>query len=350
MRSDAYLPGSPATGKGLGPGKDDTMLGVLGLEDGEEIVYRRLVATPSADITDLVGATGLEILAVERALASLESRGLAARASGDQDRYVASPPAVALGALLVQRQEELRRAQVEMAELAGLYRGTVARRGVADVVDVVHGTDAIAHRFAQLQHSARERVQNFSKADAAVVTREDNDEAERSAVARGVRYEVVLERKTFDQPGAYDAAEAALAMGMEIRVVPDVPLRMIVVDRELALIPLAPEDREPVRDALLVHPSGLLDALLAVFDFVWHGAPSLVQAPEGVVEMSADRLEPLDTKVLSLLLAGLTDASIGAQLGLSLRTVQRRVRQMMDRARVGTRVQLGYEAGKRGWI
>ena len=65
---------------------------------------------------------------------------------------------------------------------------------------------------------------------------------------------------------------------------------------------------------------------------------------------SADRLEPLDTKVLSLLLAGLTDASIGAQVGLSLRTVQRRVRQMMDRAHVDTRLQLGFEAGRRGWL
>jgi len=326
------------------------MLDVLGLEGAEELVYRRLVSTPSATPAEIAECAGFDMLDTERALASLESKGLVARASSDQDRYVASPPAVALGALLVQRQEELKRAQVEMAELAGLYRGAAARRGMADVVDVVHGTDAIAHRFAQLQHSARARVQSLSRADAAVVTREDNDEAERAAVARGVRYDVVLERSIFDQPGAYAAAEAALTMGTEIRVVPSVPLRMLVVDRELALIPLAPEAREPVRDALLVHPSGLLDALLAVFDFVWQSAPALVSSPDGLTETSPDRLDAVDTKVLSLLLAGLTDASIGAQLGLSLRTVQRRVRQMMDRARVDTRVQLGYEAGKRGWV
>lgn len=326
------------------------MLDALGLAEDEELVYRRLVGIPTASVTELADGAGLEALEIEGALASLEHKGLVARTSADQERYLASPPAVALGALLVQRQEELRRAQVEMAELAGLYRGTASRRGVADVVDVVHGTGAIAHRFAQLQHSARERVQTFSKAEPAVVTREDNDDTERAAVARGVRYEVVLERSVFDQPGAYAAAEEALRMGTEIRVVPAVPLRMIVVDRELALLPLAPEAREPVRDALLVHPSGLLDALLAVFDFVWQSAPYLVKAAEGLAELSADRLDPIDQKVLSLLLAGLTDASIGAQLGLSLRTVQRRVRQMMDRARVGTRVQLGYEAGKRGWI
>jgi len=326
------------------------MLDVLGLDEDEEIVYRRLVGSSSATIDEVADSTGLAVLRAERAVAALESKGLAARASSHQDRYVASPPAVALGALLVRRQEELRRAQVEMAELAGPYRGAAARRGVADVVDVVQGTDAIAHRFAQLQHSARERVQTFSKADAAVVTREDNDEAERAAVARGVGYDVVLERSILDQPGAYAAAEQALGMGMAIRVVASVPLRMIIVDRELALIPLAPESRGPVRDALLVHASALLDALLAVFDSVWQSGASLGRGTDGIAEFSTDRLEAVDTKVLSLLLAGLTDTSIGAQLGLSLRTVQRRVRQMMDRAGVGTRVQLGYEAGKRGWL
>ncbi|MER6941435.1 LuxR C-terminal-related transcriptional regulator, partial [Nocardioides sp. NPDC000441] len=250
----------------------------------------------------------------------------------------------------VQRQDELRRAQVEMTELAGLYRGSVARRDVADVVDVVHGTEAIAQRFAQLQYSAKKCIQALQKPQAAVVTREDADEAERAAIERGVRHDIVLERSVFDTPGIYETIDSGLEIGIELRVVPTVPLRAFIVDREIALIPLMNGEHNTVQDALLLHPSGLLDAIIALFDLIWTSAPKLVATPEGTVETAADRLEPLDTKVLSLLLAGLTDASIGAQLGLSLRTVQRRVRQMMDRAQVDTRLQLGYEAGRRGWL
>lgn len=327
------------------------MLDVLGLHEGEELVYRRLVGAPSGTAAELAETVGFDALDVARVLASLESKGLVARASSDQERYVASPPAVALGAMLVQRQEELRRAQVEMTELAGLYRGAVARREVGDVVDVVHGPGAIAQRFAQLQYSARTSIQTLVRRDAAVVTREDNDETERAALARGVAFSVVLERQAFEDPGFYAAAEEALGLGIDLRVVPAVPLRVVIVDRELALVPMTPrDDREPVHDALLVHPSGLLDALMALFDFVWASAPRLVTAGHGVAEISGDQLDSLDTKVLSLLLAGLTDATIGVQLGLSLRTVQRRVRQMMDRAQVDTRLQLGYEAGRRGWV
>ncbi|MDQ4112563.1 MAG: LuxR C-terminal-related transcriptional regulator, partial [Actinomycetota bacterium] len=167
---------------------------------------------------------------------------------------------------------------------------------------------------------------------------------------RGVRHDIVLERSVFDTPGIYETIDSGLEIGIELRVVPSVPLRAFIVDREIALIPLMNSEHNTVQDALLLHPSGLLDAIIALFDLIWTSAPKLVATPEGTVETAADRLEPLDTKVLSLLLAGLTDASIGAQLGLSLRTVQRRVRQMMDRARVDTRLQLGYEAGRRGWL
>jgi DNA-binding NarL/FixJ family response regulator len=64
---------------------------------------------------------------------------------------------------------------------------------------------------------------------------------------------------------------------------------------------------------------------------------------------AADGLPPLDRQVLTLLLAGLTDRSIASQLGLSMRTVQRRVQAQMEEAGVQTRMQLGWRAARVGW-
>ena len=58
----------------------------------------------------------------------------------------------------------------------------------------------------------------------------------------------------------------------------------------------------------------------------------------------------LDLRILSLLLVGSTDAAIAKQLGLGLRTVQRRVAHMMELAEVSTRLQLGWQAHGRGWL
>ena len=326
------------------------MLDALGLGPEEESVYRHLVERPSGDRGDLVRTTGLGRLEVDRALRNLEALGLVAHTGADHDRVVASPPGVALGALLVQRQEELRRAQTEMTALMGVYRGA-GRRQDTDVVDVVQGPTAIAQRFAQLQHSARSTVQTLSKPIGAVVTREDNDETEQAGLARGVRYEAVVERAAFQAADFQGAVEAALDRGAQIRVTGTLPLRLLIVDREIAMVPVVAEGSdEPLTDALLVHPSGLLDGLMAVFDLVWQGATALGRGRSGPVEHRPDQLDETDTRVITMLLAGLTDQTIGAQLGMSLRTVQRRVRQLMDRAGVDTRLQLGFEAARRNWV
>ncbi|MFU8853066.1 hypothetical protein ACNAW0_19065 [Micromonospora sp. SL1-18] len=50
------------------------------------------------------------------------------------------------------------------------------------------------------------------------------------------------------------------------------------------------------------------------------------------------------------MLTGLTDQALATQLRTSLRTVQRRVGHLMDIAKVRTRIQLGFQAARRGWL
>ncbi len=54
--------------------------------------------------------------------------------------------------------------------------------------------------------------------------------------------------------------------------------------------------------------------------------------------------------ILSLLALGLSDRRIAAQLGLSLRTVERRIRALMDLADAQSRFQLGCHAAREGWL
>ena len=102
-----------------------------------------------------------------------------------------------------------------------------------------------------------------------------------------------------------------------------------------------------VAGGLLVYPSGLLDLIMAMFEEAWKSAPTLL-ASRGVLQERED--DPVDSDLLNLLLLGLTDAAAATQLGISVRTVQRRVAELMERADVTTRIQLGAEAVRRDWI
>ncbi|MFE7403445.1 helix-turn-helix transcriptional regulator [Streptomyces sp. NPDC057557] len=70
------------------------------------------------------------------------------------------------------------------------------------------------------------------------------------------------------------------------------------------------------------------------------GAPSF-GAPGGRHSRTHPSLSQADGKLLSLLVAGVADTAIASQTGLSRRTVQRRIQNLMERAGAGTRMQPG---------
>ncbi|MEU3729596.1 winged helix-turn-helix transcriptional regulator [Streptomyces sp. NPDC033538] len=323
------------------------MLGVLGLEDTHESAYRALVSVGAADVPDLARRLALGEPATERALRRLEQNGLAAQSSARPGRWVAAPPGVALGALLTQQRHELEKAELAAALLAEEYRAAAAEPAVHDLVEVVTGAAAVAQRFLQLQLGASEEVCALVTDNPVAVTGMEND-AEEQAIGRGVRYRVVVERSVLDQPNGITELTAALGRDEQVRVVDQVPTKLVIADRALALVPLTARSSEPA--ALVVHASGLLELLSGLFESVWRGALPLRLGASGVSEHDPDGPDGTDLEILSLLLAGLTDASVAKQLDLGLRTVQRRVKRLMELTGVTTRLQLGWHAYERDWV
>jgi sugar-specific transcriptional regulator TrmB len=324
-----------------------SMLGVLGLDERHESAYRALVAVGAAEVPDLARRLALGERDTERALRLLERHGLAAQSSARPGRWVAAPPGVALGALLTQQRHELEKAELAAALLAEEYRSAAAEPAVHDLVEVVSGAGAVAQRFLQLQLGASEEVCALVTGNPAVVAGVEN-EAEEQAAGRGVRYRVVVERSVLDLPHGVTELSAALGRDEEVRVVDRVPTKLVVADRAQALVPLASPTAEPA--ALVVRASGLLDLLSGLFESVWREALPLRLGVDGVTETQPDGPDATDLEVLSLLLAGMTDASVAKQLDLGLRTVQRRVKRLMEFSGVTTRLQLGWHAYERGWV
>ncbi|MFJ8079884.1 helix-turn-helix domain-containing protein [Streptomyces sp. NPDC096205] len=323
------------------------MLAAIGLDETHESAYRALVAVGAADIPDLARRLTLGEQDTERVLRGLERHGLAAQTPARPGRWVAAPPGVALGALLTQRRHELEQAELAAALLAEEYRAAAAEPAVHDLVEVVIGAAAVTQRFLQLQLGAAEEVCALVTGNPVAVTGMEN-EAEERAAERGVRYRVVLERAVLDRPEGMTELSAALGRDEQVRVVDKVPTKLVVVDRSLALVPLTSHTAEPA--ALVVHASGLLELLSGLFESVWREALPLRLGASGVTEQGPDGPDAADLEILSLLLAGLTDASVAKQLDLGLRTVQRRVKRLMELTGVTTRLQLGWHAYERGWV
>ncbi|GAA1365841.1 LuxR C-terminal-related transcriptional regulator [Streptomyces beijiangensis] len=323
------------------------MLKVVGLDEGRESAYRALVVLGSADVPDLARRLALSEADTEHALRGLERQRLAARTSARSRRWVAAPPEAALGALLARQRRELQQAERAAALLAAEYRGDPAAPDVHDQVEVVTGASAVAHRFHQLQQGAAREVCALVTARPDVVTGTEND-SEEPATVRGVSYRVVVERALLATQGGRAELMAALSRGEQVRVVDRVPTKLVIADGSRALLPLLGRSADPA--VMVSRASGLLEALMGLFESVWREAQPLRIGPDGHTprEVTA-RPDATDLEILTLLLDGMTDVSVAKQLGLVERTVQRRVKGLMELIGVTSRLQLGWHAYDRGW-
>jgi DNA-binding CsgD family transcriptional regulator len=318
------------------------MLTALGATETEDRVYRFVATTVSATSAEIQSGTGLTAGPVRTALDGLEQRGLVSQASGDPVRYVASSPGT-VEAMISNRLRELREAQ-EVLDILADKRRAVQQSGEAGVFEVVHGQQALRHHALHLLRTARSEVANMIKPP--VIAVQSN---ERVLPGEGVHNRAIFETGALEAPGALDAITDGINHSGEVRVHSKLPVKMLAVDRCVALVPLAQRDSPPV--GMLIYPSAVLDALIALFEFVWDRAVTLQMIDPRAGAGTADSvLSPEDRQLLSLLLAGLTDEAIAAHFRVSVRTVQRKVHALMEVANVRTRMQLAWEAARQDWL
>ncbi|HEY1134457.1 MAG TPA: DNA-binding response regulator [Nocardioides sp.] len=141
---------------------------------------------------------------------------------------------------------------------------------------------------------------------------------------------------------APDALLERARMGEDIRVLAHVPTRLFVIPATHALVPDMP-GYETAR-VLAVHERALVLLLAQYVEQLWERA---VPVPELDLRGARERSRRL---LLGQLASGAADEQIARTLGVSLRTVRRRVADLMIDLGADSRFQAGVEAARRGWI
>lgn len=319
------------------------------LDAREEQAYRLLVGLALARSGDLAEVAELTQHEADEVLQRLQAKGLVAVQEADEPLFRPLPPDVALGTTLLRRQESLEAARKTVAALSEEFRLNANRRDAHHLVEVLVGATALRERLRDLQESAREEILWFCRANPLAMQGAENTE-EYGALSRGVRYRAIYERALLETPGELDTIAEGIGWGEEARTLPTLPVRLAIVDRATAICPLVRDDELGIGEptAAVIGRGQLLDALLALFESHWEQAtPVRLQADDKLV---AEGLDDSERFLLSLLVAGVPDKSIASQLGISRRTVQRRLDRMMALAGVDTRTGLAYQAAKRGWL
>ncbi|MFD7310070.1 hypothetical protein [Promicromonospora sp. NPDC059942] len=329
------------------------LFAVLGLEPAQELAYRHLLSVGSASVAQLAAAMEVDQPVAAAWLDRLENLGLVLPVDGTAG-FAAVDPRSALRALTDGHTMHLNRLREHIPELATVFED--ARRGsdAPTLTRLVSGHSDIADWYGRLGHEVEGEFLAFDRPPYVVTP---TDSLEDLAISRGVVWRSVYGAASFDLPGRLDRVRRDVAMGERARVTATVPVKLAIIDRRLALVSLNLSEETP--EALVTASPPLVEALCLMFESYWEGAQPLRQwrsegAPEPRPVSGRSRSDRGPTaeerELLALLTAEVKDDVIARELGISVRTLGRRLRDLMDALGATSRFRAGAEAARRGWI
>jgi DNA-binding CsgD family transcriptional regulator len=314
----------------------------LGLSDLAERAYLALLQGGPPHHEKLAARLGIDVAAVDSALDQLTGLGLVEL---DGERWVPLPPRLTLEVLA---EQHLRAAAAARQGSEALGRLWAEQSPLPDYLEVLTTTDSTIAAQEKLHREVRTQVMALSVGPVGSGAPQlAQAPGSTEAMHRGVTYRVVYSTHILRQPTAMALVQQAISAGESARVFPNVPCNLTIADSRWAVL-TAPMPGAERLHGLVILGGGFLDAMIGVFESFWAlGVPISAIPLDGTPDGG-----PSDSNrhLLTLLGAGLTDESIARELGVSERTVTRRIAALQKSLGARSRFQLGVQAARRGWL
>jgi DNA-binding CsgD family transcriptional regulator len=319
----------------------------------EVAVYRAILTRPGASTLQVADELERDPAELDKPIRRLTEMGLVRL---DDERMTAVSPMLAEATVLGAEDLELgaRRASVE-ARRNAIRRLVVdwndalsvaPARGVA--VDVIHDQTQIGN---VMMHYA-DRCQNelLSVAPGRLPkTRIDS----RTRIAnlyssrRGVRSRLLYQHAALRDRHTRSYLSEVAENGAKIRFATSVPGRSLVIDGEVALLPIPTQD--PSKYGLVVvREPNVVSWVIATFEQLWAESVPL----EDALSRQGDTAELDQTRaaILRLMAEGEKDEAISRRLSISVRTCRRQIADYMAQVGATSRFQAGVIAARNGHL
>lgn len=263
------------------------------------------------------------------------------------------PPETAMPRLAASLEARARSTRNTAPELGALWRQARATPDEPTFVGVemLRSVEQVVLAAHSLSATAQERLRYFMDDSPASrrLLQEDPAEVVRPSVQASAR-SMVVDVALFSHEGVLPRLEAIARSGQRIQVGDGLPFSGLVVDDKSALVDLSRHD--PRADgSFVVRRRAAVAAVGALFDVAYELSTPMGPTLARVAgETDEAPLEARDRRILSLLATGATDQQIARSVGISKRTVERRVAALMRTLSAGTRFQAGVQAARRDWI
>jgi DNA-binding CsgD family transcriptional regulator len=320
-----------------------------GLGEPEIRLYRSLLSYPGTGLAELARDTGVQVEDIGKSLARLLDMGLV---RGEDDRYEAVSPMLAEATVLGKEDLDLgaRRAVLEARRnsIRGLipeWNEALSALPIGSSVDVVSDPGKIGN---VLMHFAEQCQEELLSVAPGRLPRTRIDSRTRIAnlytLRRGIRTRALYQHAALRDRHTRSYLTELADNGAKIRFAPSVPGRSLVIDREVALLPIP--DAAGRQGLAIVRETNVVAWVVATFEQLWAEAIPI----EDVVHRQGDdaRLDQTRAAILRLMAEGEKDEAISRRLSISVRTCRRHIADYMTQVGATSRFQAGVIAARAG--
>ncbi|MEJ8636310.1 helix-turn-helix transcriptional regulator [Streptomyces sp. MS2.AVA.5] len=325
-------------------------LSILGLTATEERVYRHFLRNPDTSAEDIHVLLHAAREEVERVLERLTELSLLR--TGESGGTVAADPENAVDRLtdlrLRELHDQLRQVTQSRHLIAGLRAEQDARPLVTQGVERLEVLARLRDRIDDLAFFAREEILSVEPYTA--LTPENiahSRPLDTRCLRRGVRIRSVVLREALDHPPTVAYLRELTVQGAVIRVADSLSERILVYDRQTALVPVDPVDT--ARGALVTQQAGLVSNILALFEKIWDHATDL-PALTDTESTSSGVLSGVEQQVLEEMCRVAKDETGARNLDISVRTYRRHVADVLRILGASSRPHAALLAREKGLI
>ncbi|MBW5485264.1 helix-turn-helix domain-containing protein [Streptomyces bambusae] len=319
------------------------MLQTLGLDPIAEQVYRVMLKHPQHGVLQLADQLGIVEPDVRAALDRLSALALIRSSEYSPSGFAPLGPEAAMNLLLARQQERLALSQAAAAQLIADCASVQPQTSAES--ESLSGIEVIRARLCQLSAEVTSEVMTFAPGGAHPeadlrASREPNEQL----LDRGVRMRTIYLDSVRNDAATQEHVAWLSRRGGQVRTTTSLPVRMIIMDRRIAVLPVNTTDAHA--GAVVLHGAGTVTALCALFESTWAQA-----APLGSVPVyDAQGRSQQEKEVVQMLAEGMTDESIAKRLGVSPRTARRIAADLMERLDARSRFEAGVHAVQDGWL
>jgi DNA-binding CsgD family transcriptional regulator len=321
------------------------------LGDLEVALYRAALHRTPCTLADLATDLDVPVADLDKPTAALLEMGLVRQI--DDERYAAVSPMLAEATVLGAEDLELgaRRASVEarrnaIRSLVPEWNATLAGGIAESSVEVISDQSAIANVLMHFADRCQHELLSVAPGRLPTTridgrTRVANFYSLRRGIKTRALYQHTALRDRATRSYLYELAEN----GAKIRFASSVPGRSLVVDREVALLPI-PTVEDGRHGLAVVREPNVVAWVIATFEQLWAEASPL----EEVIHHERDETELDQTRaaILRLMAEGEKDEAISRRLSISVRTCRRHIADYMAQVGATSRFQAGVIAARAG--